>query len=32
MPLIILLENGNIIGKYGYRDLNQDDLTEFIRN
>ena len=32
MPLIILLENGNIKGKYGYRDLNEDELTEFIRN
>ncbi len=30
MPLIILLEDGNIKGRYGYRDIREDELIRFI--
>jgi len=31
MPLIILLEDGKVKGKYGYRDINEDEIIRFIR-
>jgi len=32
MPLIILLENGKVKGKYGYRDINEDEIIRFLSN
>ena len=32
MPLILLLENGKIKGKYGYRDLNEMEIIRFLSN
>ena len=31
MPLIILVEDGHIKGKYGYRDLNEAEMIEFMK-
>lgn len=31
MPLIILLEDGNVKGKYGYRDIREDELIRFMK-
>lgn len=32
MPLIILLEDGNVKGKYGYRDIKEHEIIGFIRS
>ncbi len=32
MPLIILLEDGKVKGKYGYRDIREDELISFMLN
>ncbi len=32
MPLIILLENGTVKGKYDYRSINEDEIIDFFQN
>ena len=32
MPLIILLDAGEVKGKYGYRNINENEIISFIRN
>jgi uncharacterized membrane protein YphA (DoxX/SURF4 family) len=32
MPLIILLEDGKVKGKYGYRDINEYEIIRFLKN
>lgn len=32
MPLIILLEDGNVKGKYGYRNINEHEIMGFMRS
>jgi thiol-disulfide isomerase/thioredoxin len=31
MPLIILLQDGKVKGKYGYRDIREDELIRFLK-
>jgi thiol-disulfide isomerase/thioredoxin len=32
MPLLILLDDGEVKGKYGYRNINENEMIRFIRN
>lgn len=32
MPIIILLEDGEVKGKFGYRNINENEIINFIRN
>lgn len=32
MPLIILLEDGNVKGKFGYRNINEQEIMRFMRS
>ncbi|NQU35833.1 MAG: DoxX family membrane protein [Bacteroidetes bacterium] len=32
MPLILLMENNQVIKKYGYRDIDENEIIEFLQN